>query len=714
MVKQPRLRLWAFRLITGILIPLVLLGMLELGLRIFGYGFDASPMVPYNLNGRQAFCDNFRFPWRFFSPDISRDFNPFIFIDRKPANTYRIFILGSSAAQGVPDSAYAFGRILEVMLQETFPWIRFEVFNTALTAVNSHAVLPLARECVKHQADLLVVYMGNNEVVGPYGPGTVFAPFYSSLAFVRFHIALRTLRLGQLMSRLARALPLKKNSSRVWRGMEMFLERQVPAADPRLKSVYRHFKSNLEDIGRTARTKASAVIFCTVATNLKDCPPFASLQRQDLFAERRNEGEDFYRQGIEKESAADYQGAVQCYLSASRIDDCFADLYFRLGHCYWLLGDYENARLAFLKARELDTLRFRADEEINRLIRETAAGQEAKGIYFADIEKVLAAESAHGISGGEFFYDHVHMNFSGNYLTARTLVDKVKSLLPDQLKKRPGTDASILSIETCAEKLAYTDWDRYNMADEMLNAYIKKPPFSNQLYHAQQVSKLEKELEIMKARLTVDALQESAEQYKRAIKRSPGDWWLHWKYAQLLYWGLKEDQEALAHFKAVAELVPHSVRGYSGMGFILHRLRDADGAIECCLRALAIDPTKAEIENTLAAAFLLKGWRDKAEARFKKAIELQPNYVGAYLNLAMLSAGNNQLKDAVEICHRGLKYEPDSPDLCVALADYLNQMGLRDEAIAALKEALRSDPRNETVNQKLDEILWEKIKEKKP
>jgi tetratricopeptide (TPR) repeat protein len=714
MIKQPRLRLWAFRLFTIILLPLIILGMVELGLRIFGYGFDASPMVPYNLNGRQAFCDNFRFPWRFFSPDISRDFNPFIFIDRKPANTYRIFILGSSAAQGVPDSAYAFGRILEVMLQETFPWIRFEVFNTALTAVNSHAVLPLARECVRHQADLLIVYMGNNEVVGPYGPGTVFNPFYSSLALVRFNIALKTLRLGQLLSRLVEASAPKKNAPRIWRGMEMFLERQIRADDPRLKSVYRHFKRNLEDIGRTARRNGSAVIFCTVATNLKDCPPFASLHRKDLSVESRDEWEDFYRRGIEKETAADYANALQHYLSASKIDSSFADLRFRLGRCRWLLEDYESARTSFLRARELDSLRFRADEEINRQVREITAGQESKGVYLADIEKAFAAESGHGIPGGELFYDHVHMNFSGNYLLARTLFGRIESLLPDQIKKRIGSAVNIPSIETCAEKLAYTDWDQYNIADEMLNAYIKKPPFSNQLYHAEQVSKLEQELKNMRTRLTVDALEKSEEQYKRAIARSPGDWWLHWKYARLLYWGLKKDQEALVQFKAVAELVPHSIRGYSGMGFIRQQLGDANGAIDCCMRALAIDSTKAEIENTLGAAFVMKGWQDKAEARFKKAIKLQPNYVAAYTNLAMLYARSNRLKDAVEISRQGLKVEPDSLDLCLALADYLNQMGLRDEAIAELKEAQRIDPQNEVVNQKLNEILWEKIMKKKP
>jgi tetratricopeptide (TPR) repeat protein len=696
-----------------ILIPLTLLGLIELGMRIFGYGFKTSPMISYDSNGRRAFCDNLRFPWRFFPPDISRDFNPFIFTDKKSVSPYRIFILGSSAAQGVPDSAFAFGRILEVMLREAFPRIKFEVINTALTAVNSHAVLPIAKECLRHQADLLIVYMGNNEVVGPYGPGTVFAPF-SGLGLIRFNMALKTLRLGQLLSRLAQGLAAKKNAPGVWRGMEMFLERQIPSDDPRLKSTYRHLAGNLEDIGRAAGRSGAAVIFCTVAVNLKDCPPFASRHRADLSAGRRDEWENLYRQGIEKENAGDDQGAAQNYRSALEIDDSFADLVFRMGGCDWRRGDYENAKRSFVKARELDTLRFRADEEINRMIGETASDRESKGIYLADMEKALAAESDRGLPGEELFLDHVHMNFKGNYIVARTLFERIKTLLPDDMKRTGGSAISLLSEEACAEKLAYTDWDQYNIAEEMLNAYIKKPPFSNQLYHAEQVSRLEQELTSLRNRLSVEVVQKSAAQYEAAIARSPQDWWLHWKYAHLLYQGLKKDRDALEHLRKVAELVPHSVRGYSGMAFILHRLGDAEGAIDNCRKALAIDPTKAEVENILAAAYEMKGWPDQAEARYKRAIEIQPHYVAPYTNLAMLYAKINRLQDAVDICRRGLKVVPDAADLYVTLADSLNQMGHRDEAIAELKEAQRLDPQNAAVNQKLDEILWEKIKKKKP
>lgn len=693
-----------------VLVPLVLLVLIEAGLRIAGYGFNASPMLSWKLDGRRATVDNFRFPWRFFPREISREFDPFLFIDDKPADTYRIFVLGSSAAQGVPDGAFVFGRILEVMLRESFPRIKFEVFNAALTAVNSHAVLPIARACVKHRADLLIVYMGNNEVVGPYGPGTVFTPFSGS-AFIRFDMALRTQRLGQLVGSLAGSLTSKKEPPGVWRGMEMFLGNQIARDDPRMESVYRHFAGNLGEIRRAVGGSGTAAIFCTVAVNLRDCPPFASQHRGDLSANRKEEWERLNRRGTEKEIAGDDRGALDDYRAALAIDAGFADLPFRMGRCEARLGDFGPAKAFFLMARDADTLRFRADGEINARIREAAAGRGSQGLFLADIESSLAAESVNGVPGEDLFLDHVHLNYRGNYLVARALWERIESLLPARIKGMDGAlAAGPPSLETCAEKLAYSDWDRANIADEMLNAYIKKPPFSNQLYHAEQVARLEQELGELKARLSENVVRDCAEAYEKAILGTPRDWWLHWKYSQLLYQALGKDRDALDHLGRVAELEPHSVRGYSGMALILQRSGDADGAIDSCRKALAIDPARAEVENILAAAYEMKGWPDKAEAGYKKAIRSQPRYAAAYENLAGLYAKSRRLDAAVEICRRGLAILPDAAALSVRLADSLDQLGRRDEAIAALRTAQSLDPQNEPVNRKLNDLLWEKNK----
>ena len=42
-----------------------------------------------------------------------------------------------------------------------------------MVAINSHVALPIARQCAERQPDLLVVHLGNNEVVGPFGAAGV-------------------------------------------------------------------------------------------------------------------------------------------------------------------------------------------------------------------------------------------------------------------------------------------------------------------------------------------------------------------------------------------------------------------------------------------------------------------------------------------------------------------------------------------------------------
>jgi hypothetical protein len=168
----------------------------------------------------------------------------------KPVGTYRIFVLGESAAMGDPDPAYGFSRYLAAMLGERFPTMRFEVVNTGIVAINSHVSLVMARELAKYKPDLLLVYTGSNEVVGPYGPGTVLTASSMSMPI----IFARSLRIGQLLS--------EKGKQRAeWRGMEMFLNKQVPADSPMMEPAYRHFdlKKHCSQMHLLCRMDASPV-----------------------------------------------------------------------------------------------------------------------------------------------------------------------------------------------------------------------------------------------------------------------------------------------------------------------------------------------------------------------------------------------------------------------------------------------------------------------
>ena len=306
---------------------------------------------------------------------------------------------------GDPDPAYGFSRYLEVMLRERFPSLKFKVVNTGSVAINSHVLLPIAKGLAKERPDLFIIYSGNNEVVGPYGPGTALTSGGMNLPVIRTSILLYSTRLGQFLTKLG-------TQKREWGGMEMFLDKQVADRSPLMTHVYKNFESNLRDTIAIAQTSGARVIVATVATNLKDCAPFASAHRENLSPKDLRSWSALVKQGSDLEIGRSYGEALQAYLAAAKIDDQYAELEFRTARSLWMLGDYPAARQHFLRARDLDTLRFRADSRINDINRSVALSSRAE---LVDADEVFSGESPNGIVGSELVYEHVHMTPEGNY-----------------------------------------------------------------------------------------------------------------------------------------------------------------------------------------------------------------------------------------------------------------------------------------------------------
>ncbi len=697
-------RLWLFRIVSIAVVPVLFLLLLELGLRMADYGYPADAMIRRKVGGEVVYCDNVTFCWRFFPKAISREFNPFKFSADKKENTYRIFVLGSSAAQGEPDGAFGFGRILQAMLRETYPAVNFEVIIAATAAINSHVVVEIARDCARHEPDLFVVYLGNNEVTGPYGAGTVFAPLSPSLSVIRMGMAFKATKLGQLLTHVVEWAGIQGGQVRSWRGLEMFLEKQIRLDDARLQIVYRHFRKNLEDIVRIGLDAGAHVVVSTVGGNLKDNPPFASLHRADMTdAERRN-FDGSYRQGIDFEDVEDYTRALEQYLKAAEIDDHLAELHFRMGRCRWELGEYERSRQSFIQARELDTLRFRADNHINETICEVAANRSAEGVFLADAVKAFARNSPFGTPGRELFYEHVHLTFKGNYLLARTVFEKVDGQLPQWIKMHALENSLPLTEDECARLLAYTEWDRYVIADEVIQRFISKPPFTNQLYHQQQRTLLEQQRRDLKANLTPDVLKEAAVQYQQAIEKSPEDLYLRWKYGRLLAEELKHYKAAAEQFQCVKTAIPYSYVMYNTLGSIFLATRHMDAAEEHFLAAARIKPACVDAHYNLGRIYQQRGEIKKAIEHYSSAIRYLPNYVLAYNSLADVLYRQGKIDAAVEICRRGVMFVPDSALLHGSLGMLLHKQGRRDEAIKEIRLSLALDP-NSTQNRAILEAV---------
>ncbi|MBP8305206.1 MAG: tetratricopeptide repeat protein, partial [Phycisphaerae bacterium] len=452
---QSRRRVWVFRLAAAILGPVLALASLEAVLRFAGLGAPTGFFLSMDLPGGRALIQNDRFGWRFLGRRMSRTPHPFLLPQTKAPGTVRVFVLGESAAYGDPQPAFGLARVLEVLLRDRFPGLRFEVVNAAMTAINSHAILPIARDCARQNGDLWVLYMGNNEVVGPYGAGTVFGRQSPPLALIRTGLALKATRIGQLVDTVRDRFAKGQAGPGEWGGMAMFMGHQVRHDDRRMEAVYAHFERNLSETLDAGLRGGARIVVCTVAANLKDCAPFGSLHRTDLSDQETAQWGRHYEAALEAHKAGRHAQAVEAFGRAAQIDGTYAELQFRWAQSCLALGQESEALRRFSLARDYDTLRFRSDARLNDLVHEVCRGLEQRGCAIVDGQATLASHSPNGIVGHELLHEHVHLRFEGNYLLAIAIADQAARLLP-QVAAEASPQSEWLSAEDCARRLAYT------------------------------------------------------------------------------------------------------------------------------------------------------------------------------------------------------------------------------------------------------------------
>ncbi len=689
--RLSRRKLWLFRLVALVVAPLALLGGLEVVLRLAGSGYDTQFLKSVTHEGRELRVPNNQFGWRFFGPELARWPYPFALPPTKATNTVRIFVLGESAARGEPVSEFGLPRVLDALLSLKFPGVQFEVVNVAMTAINSHAIVSIARDCARADGDIWVVYMGNNEVVGPFGAGTLFGPQSPPLALIRANLALKTTRTGQLLdATLKRVRPPAAAAESGWGGMGMFLEQQVPAGDPRLASVYDHFAANLTDIIRTGRRRGVGIVVSTVAVNLKDCPPFASQHRPGLSEADLKQWNEHYAAGCQAAAAAQWAPAAAHFAAAARMDDTFADLLFRQARCALALGESSVAQEKFQRARDCDALRFRCDSRLNEITRQLVNARGDNRVRLVDAERRFAEESADHLPGREFFYEHVHLTFAGNYLLARLLADEILPLLPDGIAEQNAAPGPWPTSADCARRLGRTDWHEAAAVHSVISS-LQSPPFTGQIDHRDRLRELEATLQQLSPALTPAGIAESSKVCAAALGANPRDAILHRQLA-VLRRATGDFEGAVTALKAGLALLPNDSEGWSLLGQVLLQQQQFAAAETAFRRAYESGAQGLKARLDLARVLPLVGKSDEALAMHRKILAERPNNVPALLQLGQLVEKLGRREAAADYYQKALaNRRPRAPELA-ELGDFFQQRRDFQPALTAYSEAVELNP----------------------
>jgi tetratricopeptide (TPR) repeat protein len=691
--KQPRSAgrapLWV-RISVAILSPIIFLLLVELGLSFLGYGLPKDFFVRWTSGDHTIHVANKFYCDHFVPSELSRAPEPSI-ISVKGAGQFRVFVLGGSAANGDPVPAFGFCRQLEVLLNEHSNGIAFEVVNVAVTSMNSFVARRIAQDCAAYKPDAFVVFMGNNEVIGPYGPPTLPAPLYARRGLINACItAQKDSRLGQLLKSGLSAVRSAGKPSKKWMGMEAFLESQVPYDDEKLDHCYRHFSENISDIVDAAHKANARTILFTVPTNLRSCAPFGSQHRGGLTQEQRAEWDAHFRKARELERSGNYSASLAEYEQAAKIDDSYAELSFCMGTCLAALGKSVEAREHYGQARDYDTLRFRADSRINDTIRQASRDLSAQGAALLDLEACLSDRALPAVTGDDFFVDHVHLNFVGNFQAAYATMKLMCDQMPAaQLKMPERSEEELLKL--CKQRLLYDHNERYKLAMIM---YRRKtlPPFTDQLDHEEELDRLRQALFGLRRRAKDHADTELM--FTRALEHARLDSYLNRRYGEFLI-SQGEFSKAMRLFQTVLRTRPYDREIRSAFARALAQGNSQAEAIKVLSSAeMPYGHTRQEALLMLGTHYLRNGRIAQAGKVFQELHAIDPDNIDVLINMASAASHRKGYAAMRGYLEQVLALAPDTVEAMINMGNYYVKTQQSESAHGWFLKAVDADPYN--------------------
>ena len=450
-------RVVLFRFIC-ILLPLLLPSLLEAILRLAGSGGYppiVHPIGPTDC-GTLVITDPAGAASWFFANRKRPGYNEqYSFYEPKPTSTIRIVLVGESAMKGFPQPRHLVASAFFCeMLKDIWPERKVEVINLGTTAVASYPVLGIMTEALSYAPDLVIVSTGHNEFFGTYGVASIGwaggQPWM--LRLTRF---IHSLALVQGLEKLLPSRGTEENKTL----MEMMMGRSYVAPDDwRRRAAARNLEHNLGAMIERCKARGIPILVCTQPSNERDLAPLGREEpggAKEEFSRLFNDGTNAL--------ARNPSVALTQLQAALLIARNHAGAHFYTGAALFALQKYPEALEHFVRARDLDTMPWRAPSLSQQSIRRAA---EEHGAMLCGLEQVFRAASPGGAIGWELMDDHVHPTLAGQALIARAWVESLMHL-QGRLHVSAEAYARLASWQDYADRLGQNVFDAYGVAHQM-------------------------------------------------------------------------------------------------------------------------------------------------------------------------------------------------------------------------------------------------------
>jgi tetratricopeptide (TPR) repeat protein len=350
----------------------------------------------------------------------------------KPAHEFRAFVLGGSTVQGHPFARQtSFTTWLEISLAAADPARSWRFINCGGVSYATYRLVPILEEVLNYQPDLIIIYEGHNEFLEARSfehlhRGGLLTSAVDAASRLRTFTLLREgyLRLQGRSSAEPSSgrtiLPTEVEALLDYRGG---LER-YHRDDAMREDIIRQYAFNLRRMVEMCRERGVEVMLVNPVSKLRDCPPFKSEHDADLSPEQLARWQELTAAAANqlRRGSLGYARALELYQQAAEIDPRHAGGQYNLAECHDLLEQYDEARAAYLAAKDADVCPLRILQPMNDAVLEIAHEQ---GTLLFDANQLFVEHSKNGIPGGDWLIDHAHPTIAGHQL----LADEISALL---------------------------------------------------------------------------------------------------------------------------------------------------------------------------------------------------------------------------------------------------------------------------------------------
>ena len=585
--------------------PFVLLLLLEGALRLFWEGGRLPLFVRAPIASGEYLVANRDVGRRWFAAEQTPPAAmPEPFLQRKPANGYRVFVLGESSTAGFPyPRNVTFSRLLRDALRDGRPGDTVEVINLGIAATNSYAMLDLAGDVIAQRPDAVLIYAGHNEWYGALGVGST-ETLSLPPSLVRFTLRLQRLRtvlalrqgIAWARSRIAGdRVPLESASL-----MESLArDKEITLGSDAFARGVRQFGENLGAIADEFRDAGIPVFIGSPVSNLRDQKPFAS----------------------------------PVNAAPGGADGIFAE-----GAAALAAGDTARAREAFTHARDMDVVRFRAPTAFDSVTRAVAARH---GATFVPVGEAFARAAPSGIPGRELFLEHVHPNPRGHSVIAQAFFEALRAAPP-----RPVRADSVKAWEEYERERWLSELDTL-VAEHARRTLLVRWPFVS----------ADSQRDYRATYRPTDLVDSMAFVVSRGAP---------WEAAKLRLAEHFEQSGALdaaiLEYRGLARDAPYFETPHRLLARALARSGDIAGAEVEFRRALAIQPT-AMAAHALALMSLRQRRVPEGIRLLEMVVRMEPGNADAWFQLALAQGQAQNVPAARAAAQRVAQIAPRHPGL---------------------------------------------------